>query len=263
MNVIKMRLNPSCITKIPLDIINDDFTFIVNGSKIKTKKLIAYLLSPTLCKNHISDQTIDTFVIQTENDGNFSHILNLSKFTEISFPEREAPFISEVIKNLGNTFIDFTDPKESIEITTSNVISLIKQHEKSDIFYSKKLSKEIDYISSNFYRICEGNAEELNGISLDTFYKILNNDKFKLTKEDQLLELINKLKQHDEKYSILYEYVLFENVTSKKIHDFLQTFDKEDLTEGIWRQLKKRLEKDVESEVNYQRYAGILRNLIY
>lgn len=126
MNVIKMRLNPSCITKIPPDIINDDFTFIVNGSKIKTKKLIAYLLSPTLCKNHINDQTIDTFVIQTENDGNFSHILNLSKFTEISFPESEAPFISEVIKSLGNTFIDFTDPKESIEITTSNVISLIK-----------------------------------------------------------------------------------------------------------------------------------------
>ena len=52
-------------------------------------------------------------------------------------------------------------------------------------------------------------------------------------------------------------------MTSKKIHDFLQTFDKEDLTEGIWCQLKKRLEKDVESEVNYQRYAGILRNLIY
>lgn len=59
---IQIQLQINAMSEIPFYIYQDDFTFIVNNQEIKTNKIIANLLSPKICKNHITDPTLDTFI---------------------------------------------------------------------------------------------------------------------------------------------------------------------------------------------------------
>lgn len=57
---IQIQLQIKAMSEIP---IQNDFTFIVNNQEFKTNKIIADLLSPKICKNHMVDPTFDTFAI--------------------------------------------------------------------------------------------------------------------------------------------------------------------------------------------------------
>ena len=93
-----MQLNPSTILNVPIETYPNDFTFIVNGQKFKTSRLVSDLLSPKISHIHANDPTYDTFTIDTSNHGNFDNILKLVNFKEVNYPEKEIPFISEVIE---------------------------------------------------------------------------------------------------------------------------------------------------------------------
>ena len=65
-NKFVFLLNIDNFKSIPFDKYENNFTFIVNGNEWKTNRLIADLLSPIIRKYHYQDQTIDQFVINTE-----------------------------------------------------------------------------------------------------------------------------------------------------------------------------------------------------
>ena len=98
---IQIQLNTECILNVPLQNYGDDFTFIVNKKEFKTKSLISDLLSTKICKIHSADPTFNQFEITTKNQGDFSHILNLTRFGSVPLPEKEIPFIAEVSEALG------------------------------------------------------------------------------------------------------------------------------------------------------------------
>ena len=85
-------------------------------------------------------------------------------------------------------------------------------------------------------------------IDTETLYAIINNSKLKLRDEDQLLNFINHLYKSDSKYSILYEAVLFENVTKERMKEFTQIYKCKYMTNGTWNRLLKRLELEVVNE---------------
>lgn len=91
-----IKLKKSSIINVPLQTYQQDFTFIVNGEDYKTTRLFSDLISPKICKLHIIDPTIDFFIIDTKEKGNFSYFLDLQNFSEYSIPEEEIPFILEV-----------------------------------------------------------------------------------------------------------------------------------------------------------------------
>ena len=140
MNQEAIKLNPSSIMNVPLKSYADDFVFVVNGEEFKTSRLISDLLSPKICRMHSNDPTISSFVINTTNCGNFSHILDLLEFKEIKIQDNEFPFILEIIEILDNESIEYLMKDNLKEPTVDNVFSLIKQHEKFSKFYSKCLS---------------------------------------------------------------------------------------------------------------------------
>ena len=240
----QIQLKTSCVTTVPLQVYNNDFSFIVNGEEFKTSKIISDLLSPVICQIHSNDPIFDTFIINTQERGNFSHILNLLNFKPNNIPNNEIPFFLEIIEILGISSIEYQCPKESTEITIDNVFTLLKQHEKHPQFYHNRFSSEIEFISSHFSELCEDKEEELTKLSIDTLIKILSNENLQLETEDQLLKFSNKLYSNDAKYSILYETVLFENVTSDSMKIFTSIYDMNDLTSSTWNRLSKRLEQD-------------------
>ena len=147
METNKLRLNSDCITKVPLQTYNNDFTFIVNGEEIKTSRIISDLISPKICRIHSTDPTFERFVINTQHRGDFSLILKLINFGDITFQNEQQEFILEVVEALGNEFLSFSKPIENIKLTKDNIFPLIKKHEKHPTIYSNNLELEIDFIS--------------------------------------------------------------------------------------------------------------------
>lgn len=218
----KIQLRPESISDVPLQIYEQDFTFIVNGEEFKTNRLISDLLSPKISQMHSSDPTLDTFVINTQHKGNFSNLYRLLNFKQNDFSSDEFLFISEILESLGNSYIDFFDGHN--DINADNVLSLIAHHAKYEKNYSKSIQKEIDFISLNFSQLFESseNLEKLCHLNIDTIHSIINNENLRLKDEDQLLQFINKLYLTDSKYSPLYEKVQFINLSKKQWQNLLK-----------------------------------------
>lgn len=244
-SVNKIHLNPLTITNIPLQVYNDKFTFVVNKEEFKTSKIVSDLLSPHICRAHAADPTFNKFEINTIHHGNFSHILHLIDFKEQGFPTSEIQFISEVIEILGNDKIEISKGESAEEITIDNVLQFILEHEKYETFFSDALKEEIVFISKNFGEIYEKDREKLKKLQVDTLYRILSNDELQIKYEDDLINFVNELYLSDSKFSILYEQICFQNITSKKMIEFIEIFNMNDITNGIWKVLSNRLTKEI------------------
>ena len=241
----QIKLQSSCILSVPLEIYGKDFTFIVNGEEFKTSRVISDLISPFISKIHSNDPAFDRFIINTKHRGDFSHILKLINFKSNNYPESELPFLLDVIEILNNDYIELEDIKRKQEITVDNVFDNFQQHEKYSKLYRPLFSEEIEFISSHFSEICEEKEEELTKLLIDTLYLILTNDKLQLKNEDQLLKFINELYSKDEEYSILYETVLFENVSSETVCEFIRIYNNDLMTRSTWQRLSVRLSKEI------------------
>lgn len=250
-----IQLKQSSILTVPFQSYIDDFLFIVNGKEYKTSRFIADILSPVISNNHSIDPTNNAFVINTNNQGDFSNILKLINFNRNIIQQSEIPFILEVIEILGNDSIDLQNCKNQEEISIDNVLSLIKKHEQYRKIFSSELLEEIEFASSHFFEICENKEDEFRDISIDSLIKILQNDKLKLESENQLLNFINKFYLNDSQYFILYEYVYFINVESHKMSEFLDICDVNYFTSEIWEKLKQRLKEEIKtSNIKPERY---------
>lgn len=251
MNFGKIQLKLDCIKNIPLFKYSNDFSFIVNDVEFKTSRIIADLLSPTICNLHSIDPTIDKFTINTIEKGDFSQIFSLIEFEEKQFSKKEIPFITEVIEILGNESIEYQEEIE--EITIDNVFSFVKMHEKYPKIFSKSFLTEIDFISEHFPDLCEKQENEFRNISIDTLMNILNNKLLQLKTENQLLKFANQMYKYDVNYSIVYESVIFENVSSKAMREFISIYNFNDMNNNIWNKLSKRLEHKIKFENDIQK----------
>ena len=258
----KIHLDSSCILNVPLHSY-DEFVFLVNDEVFKTTRLISDLLSPKICKIHISDPTINEFTIKTHHKGNFSYILNLVNFKQNDIPNEDLPFVKEVIDILENEFIEITDSDHSTILTFDNVFQLIKEHQQHPNFYSKRITTEIDFISSHLFELPSEQEDELISLDQIIIEKILRNPLLKIESEDQLISLINRLYMKDISYSTLYEYVFFSFVSDEKINEFIENFDYNDLTKEIWDTFSKRCAKVRKDENKSDRYKPKDVKLLY
>ena len=260
----QIQLEATSILSVPIYSYEKDFTFIVNDKEFKTSRLLSDLLSPKISQAHLIDPTIDVFCIRTQSKGNFQHILDLYDFQPTTLSEDEVPFFSEIIEFLESKSIKLITKDEIFQLTTDNIFSQIKKHEKYDHFYSENLTEEIDFISSHFYELFDDNNSSIEtflSLTDETIEKVINNSKLKLKDEDQLISVINELSKSDTKFSSLYEFVIFCNVSSSKMTEFVDLFDINEISSHIWRSLSFRLKKEIKEEVMQEenenhRYIG-------
>ena len=262
-NLIKLK--NSCIMNVPLYNYEKSFTFIINGQEFKTSRIVADLLSPTLSKIHMNDPTINIFTINTQHTGDFSRILDLATFNSKQISQDDLPFFIEIFEILGSDSIEFQLHKHDIEITVDNVVELLNEHERYRQIYSDQITKEISFISSHISEFIGNEREEkISEISLETLYEIFNNDQLQVDTEDQLLKLINRLNSKDDKYSILYETVLYENVSKESIIEFLSIYDNNTMTNKMWYRLSARLAQELKKTTEEcepkKRYKNSIKN---
>lgn len=259
----QFKLELTRYKEIPLDKYGKNFVFIVNEKRYQTCRLVADLLSPTICQLHYSDPTINEFHINTRNVGNFQHILNLTNFDNNIISESEIPFINETLKILNNNSIQIHIPEESL--TTSNAFELLKKHQLYGQFYSPQLQKDIEFISTHFCELNITEQNEISDIDISILEKIISNEKLKLDSEDQLLLFINKLYSNNPRFFYLYQYVNFLNVSTAAIKDFLNIFDCNHINQEIWEKISIRLQQEISTQSvgNNGRYTEPKLSLLY
>lgn len=250
-SVSKIQLKTSSILNVPLQNYSEEFTFVVNGKEFKTTRLVSELISPEVCKIHFNDPTIDRFCIETVEEGDFSHILNLANFNEVEISAKETDFLTEVLEILGNESIEVLEGNFNPKITVDNILHLMKNHEKHSRINSKNFMEKVEFISTHFFEICEKLRRELKSLSVDTLYEILNHPKLQLNTEDQLVQFVNELCSENPTFSVLYETVHFVNVSSHMMKEFLSNYDEENMTRVTWKKLCDRLESEIEKKEQF------------
>ena len=236
-NLIKHQTDS--ILQVPLHNYPSDFTFVVNGEHFPTSKIYADLLSSKISKLHQADPTISEYTINTNNKGDFHQILHLLEFNQSEINDNQIRFFSEIIEKLEIEKLDVNIIEP--ELNLNNITEMIKKHDKTRYFYSKKLSLDIDFLSENFYQLNDEQIQNLGTLHEDTIKRITSNDKLSLYTEDQLLKFILKLCHFNIEYNSMFEYVYFENVSNEQIELFVNNFNIEYMTMGTWKSISKRL----------------------
>lgn len=278
-NIIK--LETTSILHVPIENYERNFTFIVNDERFETNRLVADLLSPKISKFHLSDPTINEYRINTTNKGNFNTVLSLIKFNDNTILDDELPFLVEVIENLEtSTKTNFDNAETSTEnegeTNISDTIEGLLKHSKFRHFYNDQITKEIDFISENMYRLTKEDKEHILTLDRDIISRIIFNDHLQIESEDSLIEMINSIYKKDRENSSLYASVLFNNVSAEKMKEFLSIILYDDIDEEVWLSLSKRLSSDIvkreeeatkktkENQGKHQRYKNLsLKTILY
>ena len=273
-NIFVSLLNNN-LKDIPFHKYEKNFTFIVNGKRYETNRVVADILSPIIRNYHYQDESIDQFEIKTsksnqtkfENTANepdyfldFLNLVTLDKF-EIDFSHQE--YYLQYLQQLGCSF-DFikTDSTFTEELTINNSVKRLKTIQIFSTEYSQ--NKEslyyqiIEFIALNFDEISK---EELKTLDMRTIEDIFRNDNFCIQSEDSLLKFVLDLYKNDRSYAPLFEYVLFNYTSDETRKDFLETFSIDDIDSCILRSIFSSFCKN-ENEGHHRNFKKDIRCLM-
>ena len=134
MEELNYSLNEKNLKDIPFDKYEKNFTFIVNGKKYSTNRIVADILSPIIRKLHFVDESVNEFIIDTDNqqgDDYFSEFLNLINLNYQTFDSNRMNQFANYFIKLGNVIEYFRiHPSNISSFTTENAVQLLLQIEK-------------------------------------------------------------------------------------------------------------------------------------
>ena len=86
----------------------------------------------------------------------------------------------------------------------------------------------------------------------DLIEQIISNESLRLFEEDSLLLFLLELFKEDDKYSPLFEYVIFSNVREESLNKFINSFSIEFMNNSIWKSISPRLfQSKIEKIIRY------------
>lgn len=253
---------------IPFQKYENNFTFIVNGKKYQTNRLIADILSPNIKKMHFSDPTADKYYIKVDDDNYFSEFLSLVTNQTMKLDSSSEKFFSNYFYQLGNIneFIKIFQDSSSQELISDNAISQLLsiisiENKSGNTIYSnnESIKKIISFIAIHFEEI---NKDIMKKLNIETLYEILQNKELKINSEDSLFEFILSLYEIDTSYSVLFEFILFNNLSQKSFEKFIDKVEFEDINLSIWKSICSRFCAE-SNEINSNRYNNYIININY
>ena len=244
-----IKLLTDSVLQVPFQNYQKDFTFIVNSERFETSSFAADLLSAKISNIHLSDPTINEFSINTETRGDFNKIIKLINFEVQQFSESDLPYLIEIIETLEINKVLIDNKSEEGELSLDNFFTRLKKHQSHPKFYSKQLEEDVSFFISHFHSLKDELLNQIKegayDIDMSVIEEVLRSPKLVVDTEDEVLEIVNELYESDVKYSILYEYVEFINVSVWCMKDFIDKFDIWYLSKGTWSSICNRLCEEV------------------
>ena len=242
---VSYHLNPDNIKHISFDSFENDFIFIVNGKSYRTNRFVADLISPKISNLHKIDGSISSFEITTGVNGDFNKILEYAKMKEIELETDELRYFLTIMRLLENyeEYVAHT-PALNEEISFDNALWRIKL--KKDILLD--YDEELNFIATNFEEFVTNYHQDFLTLNVQLMEEIFNNENFKISDEDVLLDFIIDLYQASTDYTPLFGNVMFMLATSPYIEKFVKVFDFNLIDNNIWKQISVRLLSEVSKE---------------
>lgn len=254
------------IKNIPFQKYENNFTFIVDGKRYRTPRIVADLLSPKIRRLHFVDETINEFCIETNNNTTinqesedyFEEFLQIFTNDHIILNNQQKMFFTKYFSELGNTDECIRIQSDILSsISTENAIDQlliilnISHHISDDISIETSIINDsITFISKHFEEISK---EKLKLLPIEFLKETLNSNSLQIVDEDSLFSFILSLYSADHSYSELFECVIFSNVSKSSIDDFVEQFEFEDMNSFIWSSICERLQ---EGSNNSRFYLG-------
>lgn len=244
---MEFSLNLKVLNDIPFQKYANDFTFIVNGKRHPTPRIIADLLSPKVRKLHFSDESANEFYIDTENGkvtaDYFEDFLKLCTNDQINLDLQHQELYSQYFYKLGNAN-EYLRIQTNISnsISTENAIDKLLTIERITSNISEENDRSsfkniISFIASHFDEIDKTKLKEL---TIDDISDIIFSESLKIYEEDSLLSFLLSLYESDHSYSVLFEGILFSNVSETMLEKFMSEIEFEDVNYKIWNSIHNR-----------------------
>lgn len=251
-----IKLEERSILHVPIEHYERDFKFVINQQTFQTSRLFADLISPKISRYHLIDSTIDEYVINTKLQGNFEHIMNIQKFNEEKIDDDELEFIIEIMNDLEIKREDITirisdettEKSNTSSSTITQVIQNLSKRQSYRYFYAKEIEEDLEFISQHFYEMTEEDRLVIQSLEYSFIDNVLKSEKLTLENEDELVKMINELYLKDNKFSELYSYVDFKNVTREGMKEYLSIISFCDITFETWKPLSERLSCEIINE---------------
>lgn len=238
---IEIGLNNVPIPKIPFEKYKKDFTFIVDGQKYPVSRIEADLISPLIRNFHYTDESIETFEINTYNQFQrcrFSDFLSLLSNDHIKVELKSQYYFKFLFSLLGN---NEESEKYSLKyddsLSIDNVIERILQKET---YYNSKdvIGDELNFCAQNFNQLSQKIKSQLD---LEDIEKIITSDELQIEDEDYLLNFVIDLYQTNKNSSYLFDNIYFINISNEALNFFYTKFDINDLHQSTWDSIMDRL----------------------
>lgn len=151
------------------------------------------------------------------------------------------------------------DPKEQEGLSS---INKLEQYIQFPVIYAEEIDKEIESISREFFQLKKEEKKRLQRFPKRIIESIIGHQSLQLESEDSLLEFVNELYAKDREMVDLYSYVDFINVSKNEMRKYVELFEKDDLTGGLWMRLCERLceEDEIDLSKRYQNGSKSVRN---
>lgn len=234
---------------IPFQKYDKDFTFIVDGKRYQTARIVADLLSPKVRKLHFIDPSITEFDVDTclhekeqkENDDKdyFQDFLQIIISDEIEIGSKQQKYYSRYFYALGNIneYLRL-QPEYSSPLSVENAVDRLLEIERITINFSEVIDHHtinveeiISFIASHFYDLPK---EQLKRLSVELLNEILNSRELKISDEDCLLDFLIELYKEDHLASELFSTVIYKNVSERSLEQFVKTVAFDDINSCTW-----------------------------
>jgi hypothetical protein len=233
-----LSLSTNGLSHVPIKESRNDFKFIVGDATYRCPSLIADFISPKIAALHSIDDTIMSFLIETDDSGGyFGSIVELGRGKSIVLTELNWKIVGSMSKELGNMEI-----YEQIlrvvegELSIDNVVK--RMNSLSEI--CANYENEVQFASSHLYEISSSDVDEL---TFDVFREVVNCNDLKIESEDWLYETISKRISCDFRYFEMFELIRFEFLSVAKMRDYFEIVSNsfEHFTVSQWQSLHSRL----------------------
>lgn len=87
------------------NLLKNDFTLIVNNEVFQANKFLASFFAPAVSHLLSTDETLDSFVINTSSRGDFNILLTTFTNCQQEIKENDQEFLCEILTILGNEYL--------------------------------------------------------------------------------------------------------------------------------------------------------------
>jgi hypothetical protein len=220
----------------------DDFSFVLNGTRIATTAIEAILLSPAAADRLLSDLSVREFIVNdgSANDSTFQSLRGLFFGETPTFDFSTLKSMVSLCRRLGNTdltnlliCVGFNEPGDSVRACLSDC---------------GDLEPALEGIARDFGKYSE---DQLSLFDMETLRRVLGSDSLMISSEDWLLETIISL---GDEYSALLSQLHFEFLSLSGMRQFLDRYGYGSISEEIWLGLSYRLKAYFDADLQSRRF---------